>query len=169
MIFETERLIVRKYAASEFESFFLINGNAEVVRYIRPVQERPEALTLFQQMLTSYADSPEFGRWAVFAKQDKEFVGSFGIIPIPWEKQNTQLGYALLPQYWGRGYATELTRAGIQYFWRKSKDEVLYAMTETENQASQKVLLKCGFVFEKKAMDKDKEILVYNQKRFQLQ
>ncbi len=56
-----------------------------------------------------------------------------------------QIGYSLLPPFWGKGYATELTKAGLKYVFTKTNLDVIYGYTEVANHTSQKVLLKCGF------------------------
>ena len=164
-IFQTERLVVRQYAPSEFDNFFMLNGDEEVVRYIRPVQTREEALTSFQQLLSDYEAQPGLGRWAAHLQTTGEFVGSFAIIPVPWDIEKIQIGYAFPKSSWGKGYATELTQAGLQHYWRHFTNDVVYGMTEIPNVASQKVLLKAGFQFETTTMDKDIELFVYACRR----
>ena len=85
------------------------------------------------------------GRWAVNEKDTGRFVGSFAIIPIPGDEEKIQLGYSLLPEFWGKGFATELTVGGLNHFFTQSALPVIYGVTEALNIASQKVLLKAGF------------------------
>lgn len=65
------------------------------------------------ETIASYEKDKLYGRWAVEDKFTGEFVGSFAIIPVEGKEQ-MQLGYALLPTHWGKGYATELTVARIE-------------------------------------------------------
>jgi ribosomal-protein-alanine N-acetyltransferase len=160
-IFETERLIVRRYHAEEFEHFFLLNGDEEVVRYIRKVQTREEAMLSFQSLLSDYETEPGYGRWAVHSKENGEFIGSFAIIPIQWDKEKIQLGYAFPKKFWGMGYATELTVKGLEYAWKNTSLPEIYAVTEMPNIASQKVLLKTGFQPFETRMENDKELQLY--------
>ena len=94
-----------------------------------------------------YQQNPTLGRWAVDEKANSKFVGSFALIPLPFEdeKDKIQIGYALLPNEWGKGYATELTSAGIQFYFSNHALDELHAITTPANIASQKVLLKSGF------------------------
>ena len=93
------------------------------------------------------------------------FIGSFVFIPIPDELEKTQLGYSFLPEYWGKGYATEVTMAGVNYFYTKTPLLEIYAVTETPNLASQKVLLNAGFQPFATKMEGEKELLVFIVKR----
>lgn len=144
VIFETDRLLVRPYVKGDEENFFALNGNEEVVRYIRAAKTKAECDEFLLTVISDYAVNPLYGRWAVEEKQSRIFVGSFALIPVEGLDQ-MQLGYALLPGQWGKGYATELTKAGLDYIFEKTAIDPIYAYTEAPNTASQKVLLKAGF------------------------
>jgi len=143
LIFETKRLLVRRYTEHDKDHFFSLNGNEEVMRYIRPVKTREECDEFLLQVIAYSETEKLFGRWAVEDKLSKEFVGSFAIIPVEGKDQ-MQLGYSLLPEHWGKGYATELTIAGLHYVFTKTQINPVYAYTEERNTSSQKVLLKAG-------------------------
>jgi [ribosomal protein S5]-alanine N-acetyltransferase len=148
-IFETDRLYVRRYTSDDEENFFALNGDPEVMRYIRPPKSRAECAVFLARNLTFYEQYPLMGRWAMHDKQTDAFVGSFAVIPVePYENQpqpEIQLGYALLKQYWGKGYATESTFGGLRYAFDVMKLPRIVAITDMANLASQKVLLRCGF------------------------
>jgi ribosomal-protein-alanine N-acetyltransferase len=149
VIFETDRLIIRRYTLADEENFFRLNGDAEVMRYIREPKDRPECLVFLKRNIVFYEQHPLMGRWAMIEKASGVFVGSFAIIPVESADQNRQneiqLGYALLKDFWGKGFASESTMAGRQYAFEVMKLARIVAITETENTASQKVLLRCGF------------------------
>jgi RimJ/RimL family protein N-acetyltransferase len=158
MIFETNRLLVRTYNENDKENFFLLNGSEEVMRYIRPVKTREEC-DAFLLEVTAYSEAEKlYGRWAVEDKLTKAFVGSFAIIPVEGKEQ-MQLGYALLKEHWRKGYATELTVAGLHYVFTKTPLDPIYAYTEGPNISSQKVLLKAGFKPNGSYNEKGKEIV----------
>jgi len=161
IIFETERLIVRQYTEEDKDNIFLMGGNEEVMRYIRPVSTKEESDKFLLDNIAFYSSNPTRGRWAVNDKISNEFIGSFAIIPMPDDKEKIQLGYALLPGYWGKGYATELTRAGLHYFFSHE----IYGITEIPNIASQKVLLKAGFQPFGTKMEGDKKLYVFIVKK----
>jgi len=147
IIFETTRLTVRQFTHADTDNFFLINGNEEVVRYIRKPMNKEDADKFLLQNIEFYSTNPHLGRWAAEEKHSGIFVGSFALIPLPFEdeKEKLQIGYALLPSAWGKGYATELTMTGKDYYFLHQPFDELHAITSIPNTASQKVLLKCGF------------------------
>ncbi len=90
-----------------------------MVRYIRPAKTREECDKFLAEVIDSANSNPLYGRWAVENKVTCEFVGSFAVIPVECKDQ-MQLGYALLPQFWSKGFATELTTAGLHYIFTKT-------------------------------------------------
>ncbi|CAN5456982.1 hypothetical protein BH10BAC2_BH10BAC2_25550 [soil metagenome] len=147
IIFQTARLIVRQFTGADTNNFFAINGDEEVVRYIRKALSKEDSDKFLQENIEFYATHPNLGRWAVTEEATGNFAGSFALIPLPFEdeKDKLQIGYALLPSAWGKGYATELTVGGEDYFFQHHLFDELHAITSLSNIASQKVLLKCGF------------------------
>ncbi len=163
-VFQTDRLSVRTIHEKDHDHFFLLQGNSDVMRFIRPIKTREESDAALNEMLAS-GEPAEGGRWMVEEKEGNRFVGTFAIIPVPYDTTKIQLGYAFIPGSWGKGYATELTRAGLDYFWKHSDRNEIYAITETPNIASQKVLLKAGFHLLRKRDHEGKPIIVYIAKR----
>jgi ribosomal-protein-alanine N-acetyltransferase len=164
-IFETERLIVRKFTDADADDYYALNSNEDVMRYIRPVRTREECDKLLQEtVLKGFAESYK-GIWAINEKAGGTFIGCFVIMPIPDDVEKTQLGYSFFPEHWGKGYATEATREGLNYFRNKTPLAEIYAVTEAPHIASQKVLLKNGFQFLEKKTEGEKELLVFVVKR----
>lgn len=163
ILFETERLIVRHFIKDDCNNFFLLNGDPEVMRYIRPVKSREETDLFFEEIILYSKNNPAYGRMAVIEKHSKVFVGSFAIIPLE-NSEHMQVGYSLLPIYWGKGYATELVRTGLQYVFTQTNLLEIFAVTESLNSDSPKVLLKNGFVFEKTYAEGDKNLNLYHRK-----
>ncbi len=158
IIFETERLIVRHFREPDADDFFLLQGNPDVMRFIRPVKNREESDAFLLEAIAGYAE-PWMGRWAIEEKVTGKFIGSFVLNPIPEDKEKTQLGYAFMPEYWGKGLATEVTIAGLEYFYYKTPLIQIFGVVEAANHASQKVLLKAGFQPFDSFIEGEKEIL----------
>jgi len=154
-LFETGRLIVRKFTMEDAEAFFQVNGNEEVMRYIRPVKSRDDSDAFLAENLRLYQDGSVVGRYAVFEKSSGSFCGSFSLLYLSGEA-DFHIGYALLPAVWGIGFATELVKAGIIHWFEKTNHASLYAITESANAPSQRVLLKTGFLPQSRLIENDK-------------
>lgn len=144
-VFETDRLLVRRYTPDDEENFFHINNDPDVVRYIRAPKSRQESHEFLLQNLELYEKFPFMGRWAMLHKATGDFVGSFAVFPIENTK-DIQLGYSLFKPWWGQGIATESILAGRQYAFDTLCLKQIYAFTDMANTASQKALLKTGFM-----------------------
>jgi ribosomal-protein-alanine N-acetyltransferase len=164
IIFETERLLVRRYTPEDKDYFFMLSGNPQVMQYIRAVSTREESDRFLLENIAFYKLYPQRGRWAVMEKKSGAFTGSFAIIPLPWDAEKIQLGYSLLQENWGKGYATELTKAGLDYFFTRDTLPEIYGVTEAPNVASQKVLLKAGFQPAGTRMEEGKELVLFTIK-----
>jgi ribosomal-protein-alanine N-acetyltransferase len=161
IIFETERLIVRQYAFEiDTENFFLLNGDDDVMRYIRATKTKEECDVFLKKAINAYKINPLIGRWAADEKITGKFVGSFAIIPIE-SSDDIQLGYALLKEYWGKGFASELTKSGLAYYFKNTNADHIYAIAEKANITSHKVLLKNSFVPDGTKMEDGKELLKF--------
>ena len=146
VLFETDRMIVQRFTAEDAEFFLQVNGNPAVIHFIRPVKTREESDTFLQENLNFYLDSSCLGRYAVFAKDNGRFLGTFSFLYLSGDA-DFHLGYALVPEAWGQGFATELVRSGIPYFFQRTDKTTVFAITSAANIASQRVLLKSGFVY----------------------
>lgn len=165
LVFETERLRVRHFTAADAYNYFSLHGNPEVMRYIRPAKTRKKCDALFDETILYTLPHPFLGRWAVDEKSSGTFIGTFVIVPIPVDEEKIQLGYSFIPAAWGKGFATELTIAGLAYFRDQTPLTEIYAVTETLNIASEKVLSKAGFQFFDKKIEGEKELQVFIVRR----
>jgi ribosomal-protein-alanine N-acetyltransferase len=161
LVFETARLRVRHFTAADADNYFSLQGNPDVMRYIRRPRTREESDTYLREKILTASPADYKGYWIVEEKATGQFIGCFVIIPIPDDEEKTQLGYSFLPAYWGKGYATEVSKAGVDYFYNRTPLPEIYGVTEKANIASEKVLLKAGFSFHTTKMEGEKELNVF--------
>lgn len=108
-------------------------------------------------------------QWAITLPDD-EFVGSIGIATPPGTSTG-HIGYWIGHAYWNRGYATEATRAVIEYGFGTFRLGRIEAMCFPGNPASARVLEKAGMAFEESReahLVKDgepRDVLVYSVTR----
>ena len=144
-LFETDRLIVRRFTAEDADGFFRINGNPEVMKYIRPAKTRTESDAFLRENIHFYKEDSVLGRYAVVAKGTYEVIGTFSFLYLDGDT-DFHIGYALLPGAQGKGLASELVKEGVAFFFERTIHPRLFAITAAANTASQKVLEKNGFL-----------------------
>lgn len=92
-------------------------------------------------------------RWAIIEKKSNNFIGWTGLKLVKEIINNQtdyyELGYRLIKQYWGQGYATESAYASLEYGFGTMNLDEIYAMTDVRNKDSQNVLTKVGLRFVK--------------------
>jgi len=164
ILFESERLYVKPFTEADADNFFALNGDAEIMQYIRDPKTREESDTFLELNLKFYNEYPGLGRFAVFTKDDHTFAGSFSLLSID-HSENIHLGYALLKPFHGKGLATELVMASFDYVFLTIPNDHVHALTVAENLGSQKVLLKCGFVFTGTMLHEGDEVMVYERSK----
>jgi len=97
------------------------------------------------RFLRYHAESPGFGYWAVEEKATGRFVGWVHFRPAPGRPEDEpELGYRLERRAWGRGYATEASRAVLDKAFRDQGVRRVFAETMVVNAASRRVMEKCG-------------------------
>jgi [ribosomal protein S5]-alanine N-acetyltransferase len=164
ILFESERLYVQPYTKDDADIFFALNGDAEIMQYIREPKTREQSDAFLEENLKFYNGQPGLGRFAVFTKDENNYVGSFSLLSID-NSENIHLGYALLKPFHGKGLATELVMASFDYVFRTIANDSVHALTVAENIGSQKVLLKCGFTFITTMNHEGDEVMVYELPR----
>ena len=165
VIFTTPRLLVRRFTQLDKDPYFKVSGSEEVMRYIRQPSTKEENDLFIVNVIEDYRKLPNRGRWAVVEKVTNRLIGSFAIIPIPSQPEKTQLGYAFIPEVWGKGLASELAKAGLGWIFTNDELPEIYGVTEIPNIPSQKVLLKAGFHSHGSFMDGEKELLIFKANR----
>jgi [ribosomal protein S5]-alanine N-acetyltransferase len=162
---ETERLILREFRESDVDGIFELDSNPNVHRYLgnKPISTKEEAEKIVAGVLKQYTERG-IGRWIMTDKETGEFLGWSGL------RLNTEynmngftryydIGYRILEQFWGKGYATESGKAAVNYGFEVMNLAAIYATTDIGNGASHKALLKIGlsyvedFYFEEEGLD----------------
>ncbi|MGQ2982420.1 GNAT family N-acetyltransferase [Flavobacterium sp.] len=146
--FGSQRLLFRELLASDDIKMFELDSSADVHRYLgnKPLQAIGESREVINGIRQQYL-SNGIGRMAVIIKDTGEFIGWAGLKlehDVNGHDKFYDVGYRLLPQYWGRGYATEAAVAFIDHGFRSLGFQKINACALTGNAASRKVLEKAG-------------------------
>lgn len=147
----TPRLILREIIPADAPGMLALDGDPAVVQYvggvtINTLEEAREKIRFIRQQYVSNG----IGRWAVIEKASNNFVGWAGLKlvtePVHQQVNFYDVGYRFIPQYWGKGYATECAVASLRYGFEQLQPDYLYAWTDASNTASAHVLTKVGFL-----------------------
>ncbi|GHA63575.1 GNAT family N-acetyltransferase [Pontibacter akesuensis] len=144
----TERLELRPIQPSDAD--FILRGLSDerVTRYYAVHYNTAEEV---QEQMKFYEDLIRSGTgvwWAFSLKGEGVLIGACGLNELEREHQKAQIGFWLLPGYWGKGYIQEAARAVTKYGFDTLQLNRIEAIVEGGNGQSEKVLQKLGFSYE---------------------
>lgn len=147
--FETEHLRTRKFEAEDAERLYEIHRDEEVKKWIpnecyADLAEAREAAEFFADCV-SRKELPFV--LAVEEKGTGELIGDTGINEVEGKPGEVELGYVICRECRGRGWAAELAQAMTAFAFSAFQARALYARVMRGNDASVKVLEKCGYRF----------------------
>lgn len=142
---ETERLLFTHYNDALYDDFINLFTDAEVMKYVdKGVLSKQAADALWHKLTKEFYPAGIKTIWAVVDKEDGRFVANASIRPRPEQKHETEIGYMLMPDEWGKGYATEIAKRLVTFGFEELKLKQVFATVDIENENSIKVLEKCG-------------------------
>jgi RimJ/RimL family protein N-acetyltransferase len=144
---ETDRLVLRRFTESDVDELVALDGDPEVMRYITGGRTTPRAEVVDDYLpafLGYYERFAGFGFWAVEDRAGA-FLGWFHFRPQPHDPPGqVELGYRFTRAAWGRGYATEGSKALVDKGFREFEVDRVYAETMVVNTGSRRVMEKAG-------------------------
>lgn len=158
MIIETPRLILRPYMASDLDLAVAALTDPRVTRYVRAPMT-PAEVTRRMPLITRRGAGGRLGLWAAQRRDTGAAIGDGALVPLPVEEADTdwslltpdhypdaeiEVGYMLLPEAWGQGFATEMCGALLRFAFTHTALPEVVACTDPDNAASRHVLTKCG-------------------------
>jgi RimJ/RimL family protein N-acetyltransferase/uncharacterized damage-inducible protein DinB len=147
-LLETERLLLRPLTESDLDNLVELNSDPEVLRFLtggKPIPREDIAGKFLPKVFGYYQRFSGLGYWAAEEKSTGEFLGWFALEPGHGESAvDVELGYRLRRAAWGKGYATEGSRALVRRAFAELSVERVYAETMAVNARSRRVMAKSG-------------------------
>ena len=142
----SERLIFHLWTPADLDDADALWGNAEVMAMLGGVPSREQIVARLMREIDSQAQHG-FQYWRLTLASDGEFVGCCGLKRTDLEDGSVvvEMGFHLLPHAWGRGLATEASRAALRHAFDVVQTPEVYAGHHPQNRASQQVLEKLRF------------------------
>lgn len=156
---ETDRLLFRPFTRDDAENLFRLDSDPEVLRFIHspPSTFADIVQQTLPRLLACHEKYHDFGYWATLEKRTNQFIGWLHFRPAADNRilfrpgidgeDEVELGYRLMPAAWGKGYATEGSRALIQKGFTQLGVKKITATAMAENVASIRVMEKAGLKF----------------------
>ncbi|MGZ3711529.1 MAG: GNAT family N-acetyltransferase [Bdellovibrionota bacterium] len=145
MNLETERLLLRRWKASDAEPFSLLNSDPIVMEFLLGQLSREESDAMIGRS-EAHFEQYGFGPWAVELKSTGALLGFTGLMCPKFETSFTpcvEVGWRLAREYWGRGIATEAARAALAFGFQAGLQEIV-SFTVAANIRSLAVMERLG-------------------------
>ncbi|MFM7200556.1 MAG: GNAT family N-acetyltransferase [Myxococcota bacterium] len=142
----TERLILRRWRASDAEALAVLNADPQVVAFLPGPLSRVESDALLGR-LEQHFDKHGFGLWAVELPGQVPLIGWVGLLVPRFEAAFTpcvEIGWRFAPAYWGKGYATEGAHAALQFGFEQLGLKEIVSFTVPANGRSRRVMERLG-------------------------
>lgn len=142
---ETARLVLTRITGADFDDLHSLHGNAQVMATLGGLRTRQETQQVLDA-LSGHWDDHGFGYWIARDRASGRFAGRGGLRRVELEgRPEVEIGYAFMPEYWGRGLATELARESARVAFEQLDVAELVSFTLSDNRASRRVMEKVGF------------------------
>ena len=141
----TARLHLRPFTPADHIAIHAVYADPDVMRFVghgahRTMSETASALRTYGDVL----ERRGYSFLAVTERAGGALIGDGGLHPLAGIGPDVELGYTLARSAWGKGYATELGQALVDYAFTVLRVPRVVAQVEPTNTASRRVLAKLG-------------------------
>lgn len=149
-ILQLDKFAMEPLQLSDLDSFTRIWSDSEVTRFL-PSRGVPIPREKTEKALVSFVEHWEklgYGIWKIVEDVAEKMIGYCGLRYLE-ELNEVELLYGLAKTYWGKGITTKAAKASVSYGFDEANLDRIIALVLPDNQASQKVIEKTGFKYEK--------------------
>jgi [ribosomal protein S5]-alanine N-acetyltransferase len=159
--FSTARLHAFRLQPDDFSIVHRMHQDHEVMKTLGGIRSEAKTRDYMQRNLEHW-ERYGYGLWILRGPDDRGFVGRSAIRHVELDgKDEIEVGYALMREYWGRGLATEVTHEMIKLAFSSLGIADLVAFTLRENVASRRVMEKAGGTYEGDIVHDDQSHVLY--------
>ena len=140
---KTERLHIKPFCIDDADIIYRLYSDKEIMRYMpNDYMTMEDARKHTEKIMDDWNTVPLIHReMLVSLKSDNKKIGRCA---IHIDGDAAMIGWLLFREEWNKGYATEITRALMEYCFNVLKVDRVWALCNPVNTASCKVLEKCG-------------------------
>ncbi|MGL5268803.1 MAG: GNAT family N-acetyltransferase [Spiroplasma sp.] len=146
---KSSRLILRALNLNDTEDIFAYAKNKQVAQYVfwDPHQNPNDSAKFIKETIVSYQKEKKL-MWGVLLKDINKLIGTCGFMAYYPTTKCLEIGYALNPEYWHKGYIKEALTTIIDYAFKQLDAIRIEGICVIENLASAKTMMSCDMEFE---------------------
>lgn len=146
IMLETGRLRMVGWREEHREPFARMNADPRVMEFFPKLMTREESDAMVERIQGVFEERG-FGLWVLELKETGEFLGFTGL-GVPrfeaWFTPCVEMGWRLVPEAWGKGYASEAARRAMAFGFEEAGVEKIFSFTATVNVRSERVMQRLG-------------------------
>ena len=149
-VLETERLLLRQITVDDAQFILTLLNEPSFLRYIgdKQVRNLEDAEAYIRNGPVASYERNGFGLYLVELRESYTPIGICGFLKRD-ELPDPDIGFAFLPEFWGKGFAFEAAAAVLEDARQRLRLQRILAITSLDNEASIKLLQRLGFRFDK--------------------
>jgi len=147
-LLQTNRLLLRQFTDDDLENVFLGLSHRDVIQYYGVSYTTLEETRSQMKFFAGLEASGTGSWWAVCSAVDGVFYGGCGLNNLDKEHQKAEIGFWLLPQFWGKGIISAAVSLVCNYGFTVFHLNRIEAIIESENINSKKVMERMKFNYE---------------------
>ena len=163
-ILKTERLLIRPTLEQDADLIYQLMNTPKFIKYVgdRNIYSIEDAATYIQNKMLPQLHSLGYSSYTLIKKTNGEKIGTCGLYNRDGI-DGVDIGFGLLPQYEGLGYAYESSNRLMKAAFEEFEIEEIKAITLKENIRSQRLLEKLGLkiIGTTKLPNDNEELLLY--------
>ena len=147
--FATPRMLAERLTAGHWFDLRRMDEDEQFMALLGGVRDKAGSATSLETNVKHWADHG-FGMWMLRDAATQAVIGRAILRHLDVEGvDEVEVGYGLMPEYWGRGLATEIAEACVRIGFDQLGLRSIVAITTPANLASQRVMRKAGLVYER--------------------
>ncbi|MBK8946677.1 MAG: GNAT family N-acetyltransferase [Ignavibacteriae bacterium] len=143
---ETKNLILESFTVLDANEIFIIRSDNRVTKYLDRDNHKSidETMEMIQRIIKSYEDKTGIN-WIIREKSFSKVVGYIGYWNLIRENVRAEIGYALNPEYWGKGIMSESLSKILEFGFNELSLHSIFGNVNPQNKRSIKLLERFGF------------------------
>lgn len=139
-------LKLEKFCTDDFALYFLLVNDIRVMQMITErILEPNEAQDDFKKLLENNRLHESFGSYKILSAETNTFIGFAKLEIKATNSEEAELGYMILPEYWGQGFARKASSMLVENAKKQQQLTKLVAIIDPKNAASRKILINNEF------------------------
>ena len=159
----TDRLLLRRLSPADLDDLLVMHQDPRVMATLGGMRT-PEETKSYLAVRMEEWDRNGFGWWSIRMLDTGKFAGRGGLRRLQVKgRDEVEVGYGFLAEFWGRGLATELAREAVRIGFHELRLPGLVSVTLPTNLASRRVMEKAGFRYERDIIHANLPHVLYRQ------